>query len=501
MDGFYLHDLPANPTAPPTAAPPSLKAAPINHHAGAAVTCVRYSASGAHLASGGADGTVALSERDGSLFLMLQPATRRRDAAQPATSAVRTSSAATPAPAAAAAASAVLSLTWSPASRYLAAGSADALVRVYDLHKREQALTLRGHRAAVVALGWSSSEVHLASASAAGEVLVHRVQGSVAAVSRAQVAANGVAAAGLHWSPFYPMKLATGADDGIVALWDMTPPRAVAGSAPAAATCQHRFDMHTAACRGVQWSAVNHHLLASAGADGAILFYDVTRLLVVRAIRCATPLASFAFSAALLVAGTQRGELLGYDLRSSSSEPAWSIEAHRSAVCALALRGGSAPEEQRAGRHAGAPASSPRLAAQPKVPASPAKVPPSPAAAAVAARGDRASAAAADAAGTLADDGVQSEPGGTAGLGAAATSTAVLAALEGPLIELRAAVRDEVLAIHVDLIRELEAQRQEMRHLFEQSRAETAALFAENARLREEVASLRAPLGALGLTR
>ena len=44
----------------------------------------------------------------------------------------------------------------------------------------------RSHHAGVRCVSWSPSEVYVASASEAGEFIVHRVQGSVAAVARVQ---------------------------------------------------------------------------------------------------------------------------------------------------------------------------------------------------------------------------------------------------------------------------------------------------------------------------
>ena len=44
---------------------------------------------------------------------------------------------------------------------------------------------LRGHASAVRAAAWSPNEVHVASAGAGGEILLHRVQDSVAVVARA----------------------------------------------------------------------------------------------------------------------------------------------------------------------------------------------------------------------------------------------------------------------------------------------------------------------------
>ena len=110
---------------------------------------------------------------------------------------------------------------------------------------------------------------------------------------------------GLHWSPFHPSRLAAAGDDGVVSLWDMAaPPREPASGGAAAAsrlpsgTLMHKFASHSAACTGVAWSQVNHHLLVSASADGTVLFYDSTRLAVVRTIGSAggDPITSLAFA-------------------------------------------------------------------------------------------------------------------------------------------------------------------------------------------------------------
>ncbi|EOD20880.1 hypothetical protein EMIHUDRAFT_241694 [Emiliania huxleyi CCMP1516] len=223
--------------------------------------------------------------------------------------------------------------------------------------KREHALTLRGHRAGVCALSWSPSEVHVASASTAGDVIVHRVQGSVAA-------------------------LATGSEDGVVSLWETAAPLRL----PRAVQL-HKFEAHSAACCGVAWSAVNHHLLVSAAADGSIVFYDTTRLAVVRTLCSDQSFTSLAFApdGLHLACGAADGSACIFDLRSSDDSPLWSTRAH-----------------------------------------------------------------------------------------------------DGP----------------VELIRELEAQRHEVRSLIEAGREEVAALREENAALREENARLRAPpLAALGLQR
>ena len=170
------------------------------------ITALRWTSNDRVLASASHDGTIALSEPSGKLFHTLQ--------AQPTSGG-------------ASSAVAIHAITWSPGSRYLAAGGSDAVVRIFDLQKRAQALALRGHRAAVRGLSWSPSEVYVASSSDAGEIIVHRVQGSVAAVARIEhPAAEGMVRPGLgavQWAPFHPSMLACAAADGGVAVWEVKP--------------------------------------------------------------------------------------------------------------------------------------------------------------------------------------------------------------------------------------------------------------------------------------
>eukprot|EP00966_Prymnesium_polylepis_P192436 4460267-Prymnesium_polylepis.1 len=86
------------------------------------VTCIRWTSDDRVLASASGDGCVVLTRLDRKGVDRLQ--------VTPAGSGVE-----------------ILSITWSPGSRYLATGASDAAIRVFDLQKAVQALTLRGHRA------------------------------------------------------------------------------------------------------------------------------------------------------------------------------------------------------------------------------------------------------------------------------------------------------------------------------------------------------------------
>ena len=209
---------------------------------------MRWTSNDRVLASGSRDGTIALSEPDGKLYDTLGRPTSKE------------------------AAPAVLCLTWSPGSRYLAAGGADAVVRIFDLHKRQLALALRGHASAVRAAAWSPNEVHVASAGAGGEILLHRVQDSVAVVARAP--RRGRRRRGGGGAQAAVVAAAVGAARGGRR---RRPRRDVDFAARRAAAPLLSFGEHAGAVSGLQWSPVNHHLLRRRPRPHALLRRDEGR--------------------------------------------------------------------------------------------------------------------------------------------------------------------------------------------------------------------------------
>lgn len=239
---------------------------------GAPVSSLRWTSNDRVLGSASHDGSILLIESDGNMFDTLRPVPNEPSVAVP-----------------------VLSLSWSPGSRYLAAGCNDATVRVFDLQRRVQALQLRGHRAGVGAVAWNPNELHVASASSAGEIVMHRVQGSVAAVSRAthpklEEDTLPPAVSCLQWAPFEPTKLACAAEDGQVSLWDME----VEAQSSSPSTC---FAEHADSCSGLAWSLISHHVLASCSEDSTALLYDTKIGSVVRRFNADVALTALAFAA------------------------------------------------------------------------------------------------------------------------------------------------------------------------------------------------------------
>ena len=74
--------------------------------------------------------------------------------------------------------------------------------------------------------------------------------------------------------------------------------------------------------------------------------------------------------------------------------------------------------------------------------------------------------------------------------------------LRGPseafFYDLRSAVQEDLRGLHVEVIRELEAQRHEMRVVLADEAREIYALRVENKSLRAQLEQMRGPVGAMG---
>ena len=88
---------------------------------------------------------------------------------------------------------------------------------------------------------------------------------------------------------------------------------------------------------------------------------------------------------------------------------------------------------------------------------------------------------------------------GSGGGGGPAMAPLLSEQLEGALYDLRASVQEDLRALHLEMLRELEAQRHELREIVLHERRESAELRLEVERLRQENARLRSPLGGLAV--
>jgi WD40 repeat protein len=299
-------------------------------HGDSLVRSVRWDARNAALASSGDDGSVCLGSNAGARDLM---------ASEPDTSGAVS-----------------LSLAFDGGSRLLAAGGDDGVVRVWDLALGGHARRVHGHTAAVSCVCWAPAAPRddddgapagappsqlLTAGSELGEVTTHAFGGGERApvcVSRLVIAPgqSAVGCTAVEYSPLRSAVLATADSAGAVRLWDVGAARE--GGAAAAV---HMFGEHSHACAGLAWSAVNHLLLASAGRDGKLAFYDTATHVAVKRVSLPEALSCVAFLAdgVTIAVGTEEGSLHVFDLRMSLQPMRSALASERGcAISAIAFQ-------------------------------------------------------------------------------------------------------------------------------------------------------------------
>jgi len=165
-------------------------------------------------------------------------------------------------------ASGVHSVSWSPDGTRLATGSWDSTARVWDATARQELLTLKGQTSLVGSVSWSPDGKWLATGSDYGTAMVWD-----AASGREQLTLRGhtVPVISLHWSPglVSPVawspdgkQLATGNEDGTAKVWNAAGGRELL-----------TLSRHTAWVRSVSWSPDGTQL-ATGSADGTAKLWD-----------------------------------------------------------------------------------------------------------------------------------------------------------------------------------------------------------------------------------
>jgi len=154
----------------------------------------------------------------------------------------------------------ITSVSWAQEGNYLAVGTNNSVVQIWDCEAKRQVRTMRGHRARVGSLAWNGPV--LASGSRDSMILNHDVRIADHVINKMEAHTHEVC--GLKWS-LNGQQLASGGNDNKLCIWD------VGQSTP-------RFDIqhHCAAVKALAWSPHQSNLLASGGgvADRKICFWN-----------------------------------------------------------------------------------------------------------------------------------------------------------------------------------------------------------------------------------
>jgi cell division cycle 20-like protein 1 (cofactor of APC complex) len=153
-------------------------------------------------------------------------------------------------------------VSWTQRGTYLAVGTNQGEVQIWDVTKSRCIRTVEGHRSRVGCLAWNSHT--LSSGSRDRNILQHDVRSPEHFNSR--LVGHRSEVCGLKWSPD-GRELASGGNDNQLFIWNNS-----------SLTPRLRFVEHTAAVKAIAWSPHQQGLLASGGgtADRCIRFWNTS---------------------------------------------------------------------------------------------------------------------------------------------------------------------------------------------------------------------------------
>lgn len=156
----------------------------------------------------------------------------------------------------------VASITFSGTGQYMAVGTHDQLVKIWDVESGKMIRTIHGHTGRVGSLSWNDQM--LSSGARDGLINTHDVRIQESKIASFQGHTNEVC--GLKWSPD-GTQLASGGNDNSLQIWSMASTKPI-----------YRFDQHLAAVKALSWCPWQRGLLASGGgsADRSIKFWSTS---------------------------------------------------------------------------------------------------------------------------------------------------------------------------------------------------------------------------------
>ena len=162
----------------------------------------------------------------------------------------------------------ITSLSWIEQGNYMAIGTSDHKVQIWDVEKHKQVRSMDGHTQRVGALSWNQ---HTLSSGGRDSRIVHhdvRVQQHKIATLKGHTQE----VCSLKWSP-NGTQLASGGNDNLLNIWD---DRYLSTNSGTVDTSLHRLDAHRAAVKALAWCPWQKNLLASGGgtADRTIRFWN-----------------------------------------------------------------------------------------------------------------------------------------------------------------------------------------------------------------------------------
>ncbi|XP_061695589.1 cell division cycle protein 20 homolog isoform X3 [Syngnathoides biaculeatus] len=150
----------------------------------------------------------------------------------------------------------ISSLSWTKEGTYLAVGTSDCVVQLWDVEQEKCLRSMTSHSARVCSLSWNSHI--LSSGSRSGQIHHHDVR--VAEHHIFTLHGHSQEVCGLKWSPDGRF-LASGGNDNLVCIW----PNVAQGGRGDASQSVHTLSLHKGAVKALAWCPWQSGILASGG--------------------------------------------------------------------------------------------------------------------------------------------------------------------------------------------------------------------------------------------
>lgn len=180
----------------------------------------------------------------------------------------------------------ITSVSWLPDGNFLAVGTNNSEVQIWDAEKNNCVRKMRSHSARVGSLAWNGAFLSTGSR----DSQIHNHDTRIRDHHVATLAAHTQEVCGLKWSP-NGAQLASGGNDNTVCIWDNRHDQAQW-------TPRFQFDHHSAAVKALAWCPWQTSLLATGGgtADRHLRFWNTTSGACVNSIDTLSQVCSIVWS-------------------------------------------------------------------------------------------------------------------------------------------------------------------------------------------------------------
>ncbi|XP_029971103.1 cell division cycle protein 20 homolog [Salarias fasciatus] len=183
----------------------------------------------------------------------------------------------------------ICSLSWTKEGSYLAVGTSDCQVQLWDVDNQKRLRSMASHTARVGSLSWN--EHVLSSGSRSGHIHHHDVR--VAEHHIATLSTHSQEVCGLKWSPD-GRYLASGGNDNLLCVW----PRPQEGSGGNESQTVQCWSEHQGAIKALAWCPWQSSILASGGgtSDRHIRIWNVNSGSCISSLDTQSQISSLAFA-------------------------------------------------------------------------------------------------------------------------------------------------------------------------------------------------------------